>query len=89
MTVCVTAVVRPRGPDLGRVGAAARELAGDPVVTVLAVVVLLELWYLTALALFTPPTEGDVNSYHLTRAVFWIPATSHRCNPGCDRPSHR
>jgi len=86
VTVCVTAVVRPRGPDLGRFGAAARELAGDPVVTVLAVVVLLELWYLTALALFTPPTEGDVNSYHLTRAIFWIQQHRIGAIPGATDP---
>ena len=38
---CATAIVRPRGPELGRVGAVARELGGDPVVAVLVVLVLL------------------------------------------------
>jgi len=65
-------VLRPPWPPLGRAGTVARHLVGDPVVAVLAGVVVLELGYLTALALFTPPTEGDVLTYHLTRALFWI-----------------
>ena len=65
-------VLRPPWPPLGRAGAVARHLVGDPVIAALAGVVVLELGYLTALALFTPPTEGDVLSYHLTRALFWI-----------------
>ena len=31
-----------------------------------------ELGYLTALALFTPPVEFDVVTYHLPRAAFWL-----------------
>ena len=65
-------VLRPPWPPLDRAGTVARHLVGDPVVAALAGVVVLELGYLTALALFTPPTEGDVLSYHLTRALFWI-----------------
>ena len=65
-------VLRPPWPPLDRTGAVTRHLVGDPVIAALAVVVVLELGYLTALALFTPPTEGDVLSYHLTRALFWI-----------------
>jgi hypothetical protein len=65
-------VLRPPWPPLDRARTVARHLVGDPIVAVLAGVVVLELGYLTALALFTPPSEGDVLSYHLTRALFWI-----------------
>ena len=84
---CATAIARPRGPELGRVGAVARELGGDSVVAVLVVLVLLELGYLTTLALFTPPAEGDVNSYHLTRAIFWI--QQHRVGAVADATDPR
>ena len=69
--VTATAAVRPPWPSLRR-DAALRELRGDPLVVVLAIVVLVELGYLFALALFTAPNEYDVVTYHLTRAVFWI-----------------
>ena len=52
------------------------ELLGDPLLVVLALVVAAELGYLTALAIFTPPTEYDVLTYHLVRAVFWIQRAS-------------
>ena len=55
-----------------RVGRASRSLATDRVLTALAVVVVVELGYVVALALGTPPTERDALSYHVMRALFWI-----------------
>ena len=56
VAVGATALLRPPLPALGHVRPVVRELR-DPVVAVLGVVVLLELGYAAALALFTPPTE--------------------------------
>lgn len=67
-----TAVVRPPPPVVGHVPAVARALLRDPTLAVLAAVVAAEVAYLAALALFTPPTEYDVLTYHLTRAILWI-----------------
>jgi hypothetical protein len=66
------ALIRPPRPRLGHVPPVARELIRDPAVAVLAAVVVAEVVYLLALALFTPPTEYDVLTYHLTRAILWI-----------------
>ena len=33
---------------------------------------MVEFLYLVALGVFTPPVEGDVLAYHLTRALLWI-----------------
>ena len=71
VAMCSVAVVLPPRPPLVR-RAVVVELIGDPVVAVLAGVVAIELGYLLALALFTPPTEYDALTYHLTRALFWI-----------------
>ena len=65
------AVVRPPWPSLRR-GAVVHHLLGDPLLVALGAVVFLELGYVVALALFTPPTEYDVLTYHLTRAILWI-----------------
>ena len=59
-----------------------RDLLRDPVVAVLGALVLAEVGYLLALALFTPPTEYDVLTYHLTRAVLWIQQGSVGPIPG-------
>ncbi len=64
-------VVRPAWPSL-RVGAAAREILGDRVVAALAAVVTVELGYLLALALATPPNDFDGLTYHLMRGALWI-----------------
>jgi hypothetical protein len=70
------ALRRPRPPSF-QVGAI-RDLLGDRLVAVLAALVVVELAYLLALGLFTPPTEYDALTYHLTRAVLWIQAESVR-----------
>jgi len=75
----LTALLRPPWPQPDRAVMVVRELTRDPALAGLAGLVLLELGYLIALALFTPPTEGDVLSYHLTRAIFWI--QQHRVGP--------
>ena len=78
------AVVRPPWPVTpGGCGRAATGRA-IPVVAVLGVVVAAELGYLLALALFTPPTEYDVLTYHLTRAILWIQQGSVGPIPGVD-----
>jgi hypothetical protein len=48
-----------------------REACADPAVLVLAAVVVCELAYVLALALFTPQNDGDAIHYHLTRAALW------------------
>ncbi len=80
-TAGAVAVVRPEWPSLGRT-AVVRDLFRDPVVAVLGALVLAEAGYLLALALFTPPTEYDVLTYHLTRAVLWIQQGSVGPIPG-------
>ena len=70
--LCAVAAVGPLPPMIGHVPSVARQLLQDPALAVLAVVVAAELAYLAALALFTPPTEYDVLTYHLTRAILWI-----------------
>ncbi len=84
VAVGATALLRPPAPALGHVRPVGRELLRDPVVAVLGVVVLLELGYAAALALFTPPTEYDVLTYHLTRAIFWIQQHSVGPVPGVE-----
>jgi hypothetical protein len=69
--VVATMVVRPPLPRPA-VTRAARDLVGDPLLVVLAGVVIVELSYLLAVALFTPPNDLDALTYHLTRALFWI-----------------
>ena len=67
----VAAIVRPPLPSLSpRV--ALRELRSDRLLVVLAVLIVAELAYVLALALFTPPNDLDALTYHLTRAVLWI-----------------
>lgn len=80
--VGAVAVARPTAPALAHVRPVAGELLRDPVAAVLGAVVLLELGYATALALFTPPTEYDVLTYHLTRAILWIQQHSIGAIPG-------
>ena len=80
-TAGAVAIVRPSWPSLGRT-AIVRDLFRDPVVAVLGALVLAEVGYLLALALFTPPTEYDVLTYHLTRAVLWIQQGSVGPIPG-------
>ena len=80
-TAGAVAIVRPAWPSLGRT-AVVRDLLRDPVVAVLGALVLAEVGYLLALALFTPPTEYDVLTYHLTRAVLWIQQGSVGPIPG-------
>ena len=80
-TAGAVAIVRPAWPSLGRT-AVVRDLFRDPVVAVLGALVLAEVGYLLALALFTPPTEYDVLTYHLTRAVLWIQQGSVGPIPG-------
>ncbi len=69
--VAALAIVRPSWPELGR-GEALRELLRDPVLVVLGAVVVVELAYLAALALLTPPNDIDGLTYHLWRALLWI-----------------
>jgi hypothetical protein len=64
-------IVRPPRPSLSP-SAAFRELRGDRLLVAFAIVVLAELGYILALALFTPPNGLDALTYHLTRAVLWI-----------------
>ena len=80
-TAGAAVIVRPAWPSLGR-AVVVRDLFGDPVLAVLGAVVLAEVGYLLALALFTPPTEYDVLTYHLTRAVLWIQQGSIGPIPG-------
>ena len=49
-----------------------RGLARDRLVCVLAVVVAAAFAYLVLLSVLTPPSERDVTTYHLTRALLWI-----------------
>jgi hypothetical protein len=70
-TAAAVTIVRPAWPSVGRT-AVVRDIFRDPVVAVLGALVLAEVGYLLALALFTPPTEYDVLTYHLTRALLWI-----------------
>jgi hypothetical protein len=65
------AFVRPPRPELRR-GAAVHELLRDRLLVVLGVLVLVELCYLAALALLTPPNDIDGLTYHLWRALLWI-----------------
>ena len=65
------AVVRPPWPSF-RLGAAARDVVADRVVAALAVVVAVELVYILALALVTPPNDFDGLTYHLLRGALWI-----------------
>ena len=65
------AIVRPPRPR-PRFRHAINELVGDPVLVVLGAAVAIELVYLLALAVFTPPTEYDVLTYHLVRVAFWL-----------------
>ena len=64
------AVARPHVPDIA--GVELRALARDRVIAVLAVVCLLEVGFILALALFTPPTERDALGYHLQRGLLWM-----------------
>jgi hypothetical protein len=65
------AVAKPPAPPVPS-REAIRELASDTLVAVLLVVVVVELGYVAALAVFTPPVEYDAVTYHLPRAAFWI-----------------
>ena len=69
--VVAAALVRPPWPSF-RLGAVAREIAGDRVVAALGVVVALELAYAFALAVVTPPNDTDGLTYHLMRGLLWI-----------------
>ena len=71
------AAVRPPSPSF-RPGAAIRDLLGDRLITALAALVAVEFGYLVALGALTPPSEYDVLTYHLTRAILWIQAESVR-----------
>lgn len=68
--IAAAATKAPRPPIPSR--EAIRALATDPVGAVLSAVVVAELGYLTALAIFTPPVEYDAVTYHLPRAAFWV-----------------
>ena len=70
-SVASLALGHPTWPGLQRAHVA-RELLGDGVVAALAALVVVEFLYLIAMAVFTPPVEGDVLAYHLTRALLWI-----------------
>ena len=65
------AVVRPPWPSF-RLGAVIREVLRDRVVAALAVVAAVELVYVLALALVTPPNDTDGLTYHLMRGLLWI-----------------
>ena len=65
------AVVRPPWPSF-RLGAVVREVLRDRVVAALAVVVAVELVYVFALAVVTPPNDTDGLTYHLMRGLLWI-----------------
>ena len=65
------AIMRPPWPSLRRL-AVLREVLGDRVVAVLAIVVALETVYVLALALFVPPNDIDSLTYHLMRGALWI-----------------
>ena len=69
--VVAVAVVRPPWPSL-HPGAALEEIFGDRVVVALAAVVTVEVGYLLALALVTPPNDFDGLTYHLMRGALWI-----------------
>ena len=81
VTIGATVLVRPPAPSLGR-APVVRHLAGDPLLVLLGAVVLVELGYLLALAVLTPPTEYDALTYHLTRALLWIQRGSIAPVPG-------
>jgi len=70
-SVASVAFGHPTWPTLRCIGVA-RELLQDRVLAVLVALVAVELLYLVALAVVTPPVEGDVLAYHLTRALLWI-----------------
>lgn len=65
------AVVRPPWPSF-RLGDALRDVLRDRVVVALAVVVAVELAYVFALAVVTPPNDTDGLTYHLMRGLLWI-----------------
>ena len=69
--LAAVAVVRPPWPSF-RFGAVVREVLRDRVVAALAVVVAVELVYVLALALVTPPNDTDGLTYHLMRGLLWI-----------------
>ena len=70
VTVGATVALGPSWPTLPR--EALKTLARDRLLVALSAVVLLELVYLAALAIFTAPVERDALGYHLARALFWI-----------------
>ena len=63
--------MRPPWPSF-RFGAVVREVLRDRVVAALAVVAAVELVYVFALALVTPPNDTDGLTYHLMRGLLWI-----------------
>lgn len=71
IAVCVWVTTgRPR-PPLRSTSLLAGSAARDPVVRVLAAVVLVSMVYVLALALLTTPNDWDGLTYHLTRALLW------------------
>lgn len=68
-------IVRPPRPAV-RLWPALREIGHDRLAVGLGVLVIAELGYLLALAVFTPPNGLDGLQYHLARAVLWIQAES-------------
>jgi hypothetical protein len=66
-----TVIWRPPRPPFVR-RAVAQELLRDRLLAVVAGIVAVELIYLFALAVFTPPNDLDGLQYHLTRALLWI-----------------
>ena len=70
-SVAAGAIVRPPWPSFRRL-AVLRDVLGDRVVAMLAVVVAVETCYVLALALVTPPNDIDALTYHLMRGALWI-----------------
>jgi hypothetical protein len=74
LTAAVAALlVRPPKPAVSPLPAL-REIGRDRLLVGLGLLVAVELGYVLALAVFTPPNGLDGLQYHLTRAVLWIQA---------------
>src|SRR3954471_8332047 len=70
--LCVLTVLLTRGSRSGiDWRAALRPLWGDPLLLVLAVVVILGFAYTAAMGIWVPQVEDDVLTFHLVRAPLW------------------
>ena len=70
--LCVLALLLTRGSRSGiEWRAALRPLWGDPLLLVLAIVVILGFAYTAAMGIWVPQVEDDVLTFHLVRAPLW------------------